>query len=181
MSGKKYPLRCSTGERAVDYNDYLSTEHWKLKRTEVVRRYGYRCACCGEAGTSRRGPDIHHITYDNMGDEPPQDLIPLCQKCHSLMHQLITMYEKKGFSWLKASYEANKYLIEGNEKNRPGKLLIKEIKKRKEKKKKDKMHRKNALDRLNNGIGCAKGSQLRYIPNEPEELDTDLLADFDFL
>ena len=29
---------------------------------------------------------MHHRTYDNLGDEEPEDLVVLCRKCHATFH-----------------------------------------------------------------------------------------------
>lgn len=32
--------------------------------------------------------NLHHKTYEHLGDEPDRDLVPLCPVCHDLVHQI---------------------------------------------------------------------------------------------
>ena len=86
------------------YYKYLQSPEWKKKRQEALNYYGSKCFICGiEAGGSK-GIDIwgnnyfcvleiHHMTYQDLGQERMEDLIPLCkQKCHFLVHKLIDFY-----------------------------------------------------------------------------------------
>lgn len=38
---------------------------------------------------SRNRPQVHHRTYERLGDERPADLTVLCQRCHRLFHQVV--------------------------------------------------------------------------------------------
>jgi 5-methylcytosine-specific restriction endonuclease McrA len=60
------------------YNDYLLSPEWKSKREKVLVFWGHRCALCN----SPIRVEVHHRTYDRMGQELMTDLIPLCDKCH---------------------------------------------------------------------------------------------------
>jgi hypothetical protein len=65
------------------YEAVLASERWRALRAEVIRRAGYRCACC-----SRGGPlDVHHAHgYRNLGKERPEELQALCHDCHTALH-----------------------------------------------------------------------------------------------
>lgn len=69
----------------VSYQDYLRSPHWRRLRA-AYRASCLRqdCYCCGEAENT----DLHHKTYERMGEERFADLIPLCERCHSLVHVL---------------------------------------------------------------------------------------------
>ena len=69
--------------RAMPYEEYLSTPHWKSIRTEAVQRACGKCQVC----SSGTGLEVHHRTYENLGDEKPADLTVLCDKCHDLFHK----------------------------------------------------------------------------------------------
>jgi hypothetical protein len=60
------------------YNEYLASPEWASKRLRVrARDYG-RCQLCN----SDRFLDIHHLTYNRVGDEALFDLVTLCRNCH---------------------------------------------------------------------------------------------------
>ncbi len=67
------------------YKDYLRTEHWETKKLEALERSHHKCQICG--GTERL--EVHHNTYENKGNEKPEDLIVLCKKCHKINHKNI--------------------------------------------------------------------------------------------
>ena len=64
------------------YNHYLNSEHWKVLRQKVLNRDDETCQDCGEYAT-----DIHHLTYENVGNEALADLVSLCRKCHHRKHR----------------------------------------------------------------------------------------------
>ena len=64
-----------------EYKQYLKSKHWKNKKREFLSVQGkrsYACYLCHK----RTKLEIHHITYENLGNEPLADLILLCRKCH---------------------------------------------------------------------------------------------------
>jgi 5-methylcytosine-specific restriction endonuclease McrA len=63
------------------YKEYLDSPAWKMKRGAVIERDGSQCVCGAQA------TEVHHKTYDNIGKEPPSDLVALCQKCHEREHK----------------------------------------------------------------------------------------------
>jgi 5-methylcytosine-specific restriction endonuclease McrA len=65
---------------------YREEPEWKVKRTQALIRAGYRC----QMGASHDGPlDVHHNTYQNYGNERPQDLVVLCRSCHEQIHGVV--------------------------------------------------------------------------------------------
>lgn len=67
----------------VDYHEYIRSEEWAEKRNLVyLRANGY----CEADGCVRRASQVHHKTYDNLGDEPLEDLEALCHRCHLNRH-----------------------------------------------------------------------------------------------
>lgn len=79
-----WPVTCSTGEVVRSYEQYLRTRHWdrmrrSLRKSELAKN---GCAVCGNPYT-----DAHHKTYERLGNERLEDLLPLCQPCHSLLHE----------------------------------------------------------------------------------------------
>jgi hypothetical protein len=74
-----------------EYKCYLKTEHWiKLAAETKTRRPHCESDTCPFSGISRAeslkrfGYDlqVHHLNYDNLYCEQPEDLQVLCFKCH---------------------------------------------------------------------------------------------------
>ena len=74
-----------------DYREYLDSEAWAAKRKERFEIDRYRCQKCLGSTVLQ----VHHRTYRNLGDEPMDDLVTLCQEDHYLLHDLC---EKQGKS-----------------------------------------------------------------------------------
>lgn len=66
----------------VNYNKYLQSETWKIKKQAVLNRDSYQCQMCGRIHSLH----VHHITYKNLGKEPLSDLVTLCSFCHKKVH-----------------------------------------------------------------------------------------------
>lgn len=69
----------------AEYQLYLQSIKWKNKRQQVFQKYGKQCVLCGNS--NEKDLVIHHRRYDNVGNEPTEDLIPLCKSCHSSYHK----------------------------------------------------------------------------------------------
>jgi len=66
-------------EEAWDkYNEYLNSDKWKLKRKKVLERDNYLCQAC----LTNEAQEVHHLTYNNIYDEPLYELISVCKRCH---------------------------------------------------------------------------------------------------
>jgi 5-methylcytosine-specific restriction endonuclease McrA len=79
-------------DMAVDYAEYIQTYHW-LQVAEETRMHRPHCEVCGMNRQWSRyfwGVDlnVHHKTYENLGNEKPEDLEVLCVRCHSERHNL---------------------------------------------------------------------------------------------
>lgn len=70
--------------RALPYEEYLQTQHWKRKRGEKLRAAGDRCQMCYRRARSLQ---VHHRTYERLGEELDMDLTVLCGACHRTFHQ----------------------------------------------------------------------------------------------
>ena len=64
--------------RALPYTEYLRTDWWLHKRSRAIKRAGGECELCGDD----RRLQVHHTTYDNLGQERDDDLVALCHGCH---------------------------------------------------------------------------------------------------
>jgi len=70
------------------YNDiYLKSDAWIATRNLALERQGYRCALCAEI----KYLQVHHNSYEHVGDEDPYDLVVLCAECH----RRVTMWFKQ--------------------------------------------------------------------------------------
>jgi hypothetical protein len=52
--------------------------HWANIREKALIRDNRSCRCC----LSKENLEIHHVTYENFGEENLQDVITLCRPCH---------------------------------------------------------------------------------------------------
>ena len=64
------------------YDIYLKSDQWRSKRQAVINSQLNICAKCKSAPIS----EIHHLSYDNIGNEHDSDLIGLCRSCHKSYH-----------------------------------------------------------------------------------------------
>jgi 5-methylcytosine-specific restriction endonuclease McrA len=64
------------------YSAYLETPAWRRRRAAVLRRDEGLCqGCLAEPATQ-----VHHLTYDHVGDELLFELISVCDACHRKIH-----------------------------------------------------------------------------------------------
>ena len=73
-------------QRRTFYRDeYLKSVDWKRKRAVVLQRDRYRCVYCGV-----RASQVHHKRYAprNIGREPIEWLVSVCEGCHRKQHKL---------------------------------------------------------------------------------------------
>jgi 5-methylcytosine-specific restriction endonuclease McrA len=72
-------------DRQREYREvYLTSDHWRTPAAEARKRAGNKCADCGK----QRKLDVHHVTYDRLGNERPEDLVALCRACHNARHKI---------------------------------------------------------------------------------------------
>jgi len=71
--------------RRQDYyrNVYLKSDDWQRKRYVVLKRDNWQCVYCGAQATQ-----VHHKRYArlNIGREPIEWLVSVCQSCHEKIH-----------------------------------------------------------------------------------------------
>ena len=61
---------------------YLASPEWDNKRKQCLTSAHYVCESC-----NRKLPlEVHHITYKNLYNEKPRDLVALCRRCHQDIH-----------------------------------------------------------------------------------------------
>lgn len=70
--------------RAMPYAEYLASSHWSKRRKVALEKAGRKCSACKSASD---GLDVHHNTYERLGEELDSDLLVLCRPCHALFHE----------------------------------------------------------------------------------------------
>lgn len=63
---------------------YMKSKRWRKKRAKVLARDGHKCVQCKR---SDRQLHVHHLTYERYGNERLDDLVTLCERCHSTEHK----------------------------------------------------------------------------------------------
>lgn len=63
------------------YYGYLESNMWRRKRDFILKRNNYKCERCGSPAKF-----VHHITYERIGYEKPEDLMAVCKSCHGKEH-----------------------------------------------------------------------------------------------
>ena len=64
------------------YNTYLASPQWRKKRAAVLARANGTCEGCRQSPPTQ----VHHLTYENVGDELLYQLVALCDDCHERAH-----------------------------------------------------------------------------------------------
>ena len=68
----------------MTYAEYLQTDRWRETRAAAIAG-APRCALCPREFAnvcSGPGPHVHHRDYSRLGEELPEDLVVLCDRCH---------------------------------------------------------------------------------------------------
>jgi hypothetical protein len=65
-----------------EYEKYLKTEAWALRRAMVLNRAAGICEGC----LGRKATQVHHKTYAHIQDEFMFELIAVCDECHQRLH-----------------------------------------------------------------------------------------------
>ena len=68
-------------EHTQEYLLYLKSPEWRTVRKQALINAAYRCQECG-VWLKPSLLHVHHLNYDNLGDEDPEDLLVLCQQHH---------------------------------------------------------------------------------------------------
>ena len=71
---------------------YFASPKWKSMRQLILSRDNHQCQSCG----AKSSLEIHHITYENFGDEDISQLVSLCRDCHQEIHDL-NGYSRDGY------------------------------------------------------------------------------------
>ena len=76
---------CATprGVSVLTYEEYMRSPQWRLKRGQRLKIDKNTCQQCGATSKQYR-LEVHHLTYERLGDEGIEDLQTLCIICHPL-------------------------------------------------------------------------------------------------
>lgn len=80
--------------RSGAYDAYLVSDTWRARRkawyTAWLTRCGTPPAClvCDREWRLRSG-HLHHLTYERLGHEDDDDLVPLCARHHRQLHRVM--------------------------------------------------------------------------------------------
>lgn len=64
-----------------EYQRYLAGREWALLKEQVKARDFNQCERC-KVGSHEV---THHLTYERIGHESPEDLLGLCRECHKFL------------------------------------------------------------------------------------------------
>lgn len=84
--------------------EYYKSPEWEKVRLFALHRASHRCQRCGAGGVLQ----VHHLTYDRLYDERPEDLEVLCKKkCHDKADR--ERAEENHYESARETYMAKKY------------------------------------------------------------------------
>src|SRR5690606_20125963 len=66
------------------YNAYLNSPFWQAKRKLILERDNFLCQFCNAA----KATQVHHLSYDNLGNECDFELLSVCYPCHQIIHDI---------------------------------------------------------------------------------------------
>lgn len=77
-----------------EYEKYIRSNEWAIKKAHRKDIDDHKCVMCGRSEEhTRRGLQVHHITYKHLGNEDVYtELVTLCPTCHRRIHNL---YKRK--------------------------------------------------------------------------------------
>ena len=76
----------------MDYLEYLRSPEWREFCAKALEYYGSTCMICN----SRDDLQVHHRTYERLGQELITDVSIMCNRCHVHNSSQMPRY----FSWL---------------------------------------------------------------------------------
>lgn len=62
-----------------EYQEYLDSKDWQRRRKQLIKK---KCEWCPQ----KHELNVHHLSYDNLGQETEYDVITLCKRCHKDLH-----------------------------------------------------------------------------------------------
>lgn len=63
--------------------EFRDSVYWRVKRQAYFKRHEYKCVVC----PVRHGLELHHKTYERLGNERDEDLEYRCDAHHEAQHK----------------------------------------------------------------------------------------------
>lgn len=76
------------------YEKYIISPEWYNLKIDLLEKRGCKCEKCGKPKKPTQ-LQIHHLTYERLYNELPEDLLILCAVCHMKEHGLIKEKKKR--------------------------------------------------------------------------------------
>ena len=83
------PIRGNRLMSSTERNAYLLSPKWKALRKQVMER-DVVCQLTGDTTNL----EVHHIIYDNLGNEYLEDLVLLSRRAHQFVHDYYGSYDR---------------------------------------------------------------------------------------
>lgn len=83
LDPKRLRAQLSRAAPQVDYDRYMRSKAWQIKRRKFLAHFNCQCALCG----SKDHLHVHHLHYETLGNERVEDVLVCCRRCHFLVHQ----------------------------------------------------------------------------------------------
>lgn len=73
----------------LDYTKHINSDRWERRRQQAIQDVGGTCQFIknGKLCGSTDRIQVHHLSYDNLGNEKPEDLLVVCRECHRRVHE----------------------------------------------------------------------------------------------
>jgi len=84
---RKPELRIAVPMKPTKYYTYIRSNKWKQIAYDLKARVGWRCERCNKKSRPDNHLTVHHLHYETLGNERPQDVMVLCWSCHQFMHE----------------------------------------------------------------------------------------------
>ena len=87
----------------LNYKEQLADSRWLQKKTEILVRDNYTCQKCG----AQSHLNVHHLSYEKgklAWEYPNEQLITLCEQCHSKEHKTTRPYIGEVYSHEHSDY-----------------------------------------------------------------------------
>lgn len=87
-----------TRGHTAKYQKYINSTKWERRKVSYYAHHPKVCRACAATELIH----LHHHTYDRLGKEADDDMVPLCESCHELVHNL---HRLRGGSLTKVTME----------------------------------------------------------------------------